>query len=70
MKIKRDKTDVKGVRVVTVELSPGETLCAFNESTHYRLGGQIDDIVPGFVITESYPAHWCHIEQAWVSSDD
>lgn len=54
-----------GTRVLTVELQPGEKLIAVNEDKFYRLGSQHEDIVPGYVLTDSLEAHWCHIGQKW-----
>lgn len=57
----------KKKRRVIVELEPGETLMAFSDDYYYRLGGQVDDIVKGHVITESDHVVWCSIEQRWTA---
>jgi hypothetical protein len=59
-------TDKKKRRVL-IELSENEVLMAFNEDYYYRLGGQVEDIVKGHVITESDHVVWCSIGQEWVS---
>lgn len=66
MKVKRERVNTKGLREVTVELLPGENLRAFEDSRYYRMGGQLDDVMPGYVITEAEPVFWCHIQQQWV----
>lgn len=58
---------LKRPRRVTVELQPGETLMSFKDEYFYRLGGQVDDIVQGHVITESDHVVWCSIEQRWLA---
>ena len=53
------------VRTVTVQLVAGEKLMAFKDDSFYRLGGQLDEIVGGHVITESEKVYWCSITQKW-----
>lgn len=67
MKIIREKINRRGKREVTVELDTGDKLMAFNDDRFYRLGWQVDDVLAGFVITESDPVVWCSIEQKWVA---
>ena len=66
MKITKDFTRKDGVRTVTVQLAEGEKLMAFKEDSYYRLGGQLDDVVGGYYITESDYVIWCSIEQRWI----
>ena len=54
-------------RIATVRLKPGEQIFIVDDTDHYRLGGQLDDVVPGHVITEAQRVHWCHFEQCWRS---
>jgi hypothetical protein len=61
----RPAKDGKRRRVV-VELEPGEKLMAVSESDFYSLGGQVEDIVRGHVITEAKPVAWCSVAQEWV----
>jgi hypothetical protein len=65
--IKDEVATLKRGRRVTVELAPGEYLLSFKEDAYYRLGGQLEDVVQGHVITESYQVSWCSIGQEWVS---
>ena len=66
MKIIKDEiATLKRGRRITVELSPGETLLNIREGTYYRLGGQVDDVVQGHVITEVQRVYWCSITQKW-----
>jgi hypothetical protein len=65
--LKDEPATEKRARRVTVELQHGETLMAFKDEFYYRLGGQVEDIVQGHVITESDHVVWCSIGQEWVS---
>lgn len=67
MKIRHRKELKNGKRHVLVELDSDETLISFNEEAYYKLGGQVEDIVRGHVITEAYQVTWCSIGQEWVS---
>lgn len=67
MKILHTKTLKNGKRHAIVEMDEGENILCFNEKWHYRLGGQVDDVVQGHVITESDHVVWCSIEQRWVA---
>lgn len=66
MKIKSDKINRQGKREVTVVLEAQDNLMCFRDDRHYRLGGQVEDVMAGQVITESACVYWCSIEQAWV----
>ena len=66
MKIIKDEiATLKRGRRVTVELYAGETLVNVREGSHYRLGGQVDDIVQSHVIAEMSGVYWCSISQKW-----
>jgi hypothetical protein len=65
--IKDEVATLKRGRRVTVELAPDEYLLSFKEDAYYRLGGQVEDVVQGHVITDSYQVSWCSIGQEWVS---
>ena len=66
MKILRERINKQGKREVTVVLEAEDHLMCFRNDRYYRLGGQVDDIMQGHVITESECRYWCSIEQAWV----
>lgn len=67
MKVIKDLVaTLKRRRRVTVELDHGEYLMAFNDDYFYRLGGQVDEVMAGHVITESQHVVWCSIEQKWI----
>ena len=68
MNITKDITRKDGVRTVTVQLAAGEELMAFKEDSYYRLGGQLDDVVGGYCITEGCRVVWCSIEQKWADA--
>lgn len=66
MKIIKDEiATLKRGRRVTVELADNEHLLCVKERGYYRLGGQVDDIVRGHVITEMRNVYWCGIRQNW-----
>jgi hypothetical protein len=67
MKVLKEKINKRGKREVTVELAEGETLMAFDDNLHYRLGAQHEDVVAGHIITESAPVAWCSYTQEWVA---
>jgi hypothetical protein len=48
-------------------LEPDDKLMCFRDDRYFRLGGQVDDVVAGHVITESDHVVWCSIEQRWVT---
>jgi len=68
MKVVKDYTRKDGVRTITVQLAAGEELMAFKEDSYYRLGGQLDDVVGGYCITEGCRVVWCSIEQKWADA--
>lgn len=65
MKTIRENVNKRGKRVVTVELDIDEKLMSFKDSRYYKLGGQVEDVVQGHVITESDHVMWCSITQRW-----
>lgn len=67
MKITKEKINRQGQREVTVVLEPEDKLMCFRDDRYFRLGGQVDDVVAGHVITESDHVVWCSIEQRWVT---
>lgn len=67
MKVLRERINKQGKREVTVVLEAEDHLMCFREDRYYRLGGQVDDIMGGHVITESECMYWCSIGQGWVA---
>jgi hypothetical protein len=66
MKILHTKTLKNGKRHVLIELrNDDEQLMSFRPEKYYKLGGQVDDVVQGHVITESDAVYWCSIGQRW-----
>lgn len=65
MKVKYSKTLKNGKRHVLVELDKGERVVSFDEDQYYRLGGQVEDVVRGHVITEANQVVWCSVSQEW-----
>ncbi len=66
MQIKNQRILPNGKKQMTVIVDTNEQLISINESLFYRLGGELNDIVPGFVITDSCQISWCHIQQNWI----
>lgn len=67
MKILKEKLNRSGKREVTVVLEEGDHLMCFRDDRYFRLGGQVDEVMAGHVITESEHVVWCSIEQRWVT---
>lgn len=63
--VKDTPANGKKKRRVIVELEPGETLQAFNDDKMYQLGDPMGDILPGYIINNTWPAYWCPIAQKW-----
>lgn len=68
MKIISDKTNTKGVRRVTVEITANDRLMAVNEDRFYQLGGQVNDVHRGHVLTETKEVYWDGLTQEWQGS--
>lgn len=84
MKLIQSRHNKDGSVNVTVRLAPGEKAVVgngiarpivahvepvmVNTRHHYRLGGQVDDVVASHVLTEAVPVYWCSIEQKWVDA--
>lgn len=66
MKIIKELKPTKGKRRVVIELDDGECVCAINDNAHYRLGDPMDDVVPGYAISNPSLVTWCCITQKWV----
>lgn len=58
----------KHIAARCVELLTKHPFMTINPNHHYRLGGQVDDIVAPHVIADAVPVYWCSIEQKWVEA--
>lgn len=67
MRIIKEKLNRSGKREVSVVLEEGDYLMCFRDDRYFRLGGQVDEVMSGHVITESEHVVWCSIEQRWVT---
>ena len=67
MKVTKDEpATAKKCRRITIELQHNdEYLMSFRPDSYYKLGGQVEDVVQGHVITESGAVYWCSIGQKW-----
>jgi len=63
--IKDEMATLKRGRRVTVELSPNEQLISIKDGAYYRLGGQVEDVVQGYIIIDANPVCWCSVTQKW-----
>lgn len=48
-----------------IKIEPGESALIIRDDRYYRLGGQLDDVVGGHVLTEAKEVRWCSITQTW-----
>lgn len=55
-----------GVKRVTIDLKPGENLMLIEPDSHYKLGGQIDDVMASHVLEEARKVTWSSHEQQWI----
>jgi hypothetical protein len=67
MKTIREHINKQGKRIVTVEIDADEKLMSFKDERYYRLGGQVDEVMAGHVITDSDHVVWCSVGQEWVA---
>jgi hypothetical protein len=66
MKVLHTRVLKSGKRHVLVELrNDDEKLMSFRPEKYYQLGGPVDHVVQGHVITEAHGVYWCSIGQRW-----
>lgn len=66
MKIIKDEiATLKRGRRVTLELARDEVFLVIKNGAHYRLGGDVDDVVQSHVIEDMSRVYWCSITQKW-----
>lgn len=63
--IKDEVATLKRGRRVTVELEPNERLMSIKDGAYYLLGGQVEDVVAGYIIVDAHPVCWCSVTQKW-----
>lgn len=63
------KTTIKkgpyGRQTTWIQLEPGETALIIRKDRHYKLGGQVDDVVSSHVLEEATEVSWCSVSQEW-----
>lgn len=59
------KRQRSGTTTTWVKLQPGERALIIRDDKHYRLGGQVEDVVAGHVLTEATEVAWCSVGQQW-----
>lgn len=67
MKILSTKQLSNGKRVVRIELGPDEEVIPLRDGCFYRLGGQVDEVMPAHVLAEAALAVWDHFDQKWIA---
>ena len=60
------KDDKSGRRVVRVTLADDEEIFVISKDSHYKLGGQVDEVVASHVLLEAQFTYWCSVSQDWV----
>jgi hypothetical protein len=59
---------VDGSRQLTVTVTTEESLLQVSNTGFYRLGSQLDMVVPAQAIIDFTRVYWCPIEQKWVDA--
>lgn len=59
-----------GATTTWVRVEPGERVLIIRDDRHYRLGGQVGDVVAGHVLTEATEVAWCSVQQEWTHAGD
>lgn len=67
MKLLSETQKSNGKRRVVVELDSDETIMAFKNGAHYRLGYPVSEVMASHIITESGRVSWCSASQEWQS---
>lgn len=67
MKLLSETQKSNGKRRVVVELDSDETILAFKNGAHYKLGHPVCEVMASHVITESERVTWCSASQEWQS---
>jgi hypothetical protein len=57
-----------GSRQLTVTVTTEESLLQVSNTGFYRLGSQLDMVVPAQAIIDFTRVYWCPIEQKWVDA--
>lgn len=65
MKIVSQTQKVNNKRRVVVELDTNETLVAFKNDAHYKLGHPVSEVMAAHIITEAERVTWCSASQEW-----
>ena len=65
MKIAKDTTNKQGHRVLTIVCDRTETIFALRPNSHYKLGGQVEDVMDSHILADATEVYWNSIEQEW-----
>jgi hypothetical protein len=68
MAIAKRKLLADGSRQLTVTVTNEESLLQVSNTGFYRLGSQLDMVVPAQAIIDFTRVYWCPIEQKWVDA--
>ena len=55
-----------GNKVLKIEARPDERVITIGLQTHYRLGAQLDMVVPSSAIDDIQEVVWCCHSQNWI----
>lgn len=66
MRVTKETINRAGNRVVTVELSEGETLLSVKPGDYYKLGYPVETVIGGYILQDMVRAYWCSLEQKWL----
>lgn len=65
MRVVKNRINKDGHCEVTVVLHKNEQLIAIDEGEYYRMGGQVEDVFRGHILTEAKRVVWCSVGQQW-----
>jgi hypothetical protein len=68
MTVVKRKLLADGSRQLTIKVPMGESLVHVSDTGFYRLGSQLDMIVPAEAIMDCSPVYWCPISQKWMDA--
>jgi hypothetical protein len=68
MSIVKIKLLANGSRQLTVKVTNEESLVHLSNTGFYRLGSQLDMIVPAQAIADCIQVYWCPISQKWMDA--
>jgi hypothetical protein len=68
MTIVKRKLLADGSRQLTIRVTNEESLVHISNTGFYRLGSQLDIIVPAEAINDCVQVYWCPLSQKWMDA--